>query len=260
MFLNKILDDCRARRQPTPQQIQDWRSQAGDQEPTRSLQKALCLPCKPRIIAEYKRASPSKGLIEKSGRLTPDLVANLYQTHGASAMSVLTEEAYFKGSFDDLKLAKASCNLPILRKDFLLEPWEITQSRAIGADAILLIVACLEPNKLFEMLEEASLFQLDVLVEVHTAEELEVLLDRSHPQLRLVGINNRNLTTFEVNLETSRELARAIPDSIIKVGESGFENYQQLVTFEQLDAFLVGESLMRQNDPGMALRELRGNP
>jgi indole-3-glycerol phosphate synthase len=260
MFLNKILDDCRSRRQPSKQQIQDWRLQAKNQPPTRSLVQALKSPSLPRIIAEFKRASPSKGLIEKSGRLTPELVARHYQDNGACAMSVLTEEAYFQGSFADLQAAKAHCQLPILRKDFLLEPWEVAQSRAVGADAILLIVACLEANKLFEMLQEATELELDVLVEVHSDDELEVLLQRSHPELRIVGINNRNLTTFKVNLEQSRELARAIPDSIIKVGESGFENYQQLVTYEQLDAFLVGESLMRQNDPGMALRKLRGNP
>lgn len=257
MFLNKILQDCRERRNPTSSERQTFRALAADMAAPRDFQGALRQGNWPRVIAEFKRASPSKGVLADP-KFTPGQVAVAYAQAGASALSILTEEKFFQGSLDDLKQAKLACSIPVLRKDFLLDEWEVYQSRAAGADAILLIAAALPVAKLGDMLGLATSLGLSVLVEVHHEAELEELLQHNHPDLHMIGINNRNLETFKVDLETTGHLSRRVPDRFLKVGESGFHSRDDLNRFPNVDAFLIGESLMRQNDPGMALRQLRG--
>ncbi len=204
------------------------------------------------IIAEVKRGSPSKGMMNK------DLVASsqalYYQQAGASAISVLTEPYFFFGSIQDLKDIKAKVQLPILRKDFLLEPWEVDYSYAIGADAILLIVACHTPSQLKALHQRAKEIGIPALVEVHDEEELEVALELE-PQL--VGINNRNLKTFHVDLATTEKLLPKIPQSIRVIAESGFHNLNDISRFkDRVHGFLVGEALVTHDDPGAKISEM----
>ena len=170
-------------------------------------------------------------------------------------MSVLTEEAYFQGGSADLKAARAACSLPVIRKDFLLEDWEIPQSRSWGADAVLLIAAALPVPRLARMLELCQEYGLDALVEVHTEDEARAISPLCPP---LVGINNRDLVTFRLELEVTRRLLPILPEGCVKVSESGFENFEQLLSFPEVDAFLIGETLVRTEEPGLCLRRLRG--
>lgn len=253
MFLNKILEKCREQRRPTAAQQREWIELAARSAPPRSFLDALRKTEEPRIIAEFKRASPSKGEIAPGAE--PAQVASAYAAAGACAMSVLTEENFFKGSFQDLQAARAQVQIPVLRKDFLQEEWEIHQARAWGADAILLIASVLELSRLGDMLQLTHELKMDALVEVHSQEDLEKALA---VQPRIIGINNRDLVTFQVDLENTRRLARDIPQDIVKISESGIYERRQILEFPEVDAFLVGESLMRGGDPGRALRELRG--
>jgi len=253
MFLEKILAQRHQQPVPSAEQITRWQQEALAASPARGFAKALRSGVGPRIIAEFKRASPSKGLL--SGRLDPVEQARAYESGGAVAMSVLTEQAYFQGSSADLQAARAACSLPVIRKDFLLEDWEIPQSRSWGADAVLLIAAALPLPRLARMLELCQDYGLDALVEVHTEEEA-----RAIAPLRpsLVGINNRDLVTFRLELEVTRRLLPLLPVGCVKVSESGFENYEQLLSFPEVDAFLIGETLVRTEEPGLCLRRLRG--
>lgn len=252
MFLEKILNLRRQVPVPPPDQLARWQEEALAAPPTRGFARALCSGPAPRIIAEFKRASPSKGVL--SGDLQPTEQAQAYQAGGAVAMSVLTEEVYFRGSAADLQAARAACSLPVIRKDFLLHDWEIAQSRCWGADAVLLIAAALPVARLERMLELCQKFSLDALVEVHTEEEA-----RSVAALKpaLVGINNRDLESFRVELDVTRRLLPFLPEGCVKVSESGFENSAQLAAFPEVDAFLIGETLVRTQDPRRCLRELR---
>lgn len=238
---------------PEPDQLARWQAEALAAEPTRHFTRALRSGPWPRIIAEFKRASPSKGLL--SGALEPVEQARAYESGGAVAMSVLTESAYFLGSVADLQAARAACSLPVLRKDFLLHDWEIPQSRCWGADAVLLIAAALPSARLARMLELCQEYGLDALVEVHTEEEA-----RRVAPLRpaLIGINNRDLVSFRLELEVTRRLLPLLPDESVKVSESGFENFEQLALFPEVDAFLIGETLVRTEEPQACLRRLRG--
>lgn len=226
----------------------------------RSLVEAVRLPGI-SVIAEVKRASPSKGDIR------PDLdvaeIVSLYERAGASAISVLTEERHFKGSLDDLRAARRACNLPLLRKDFIIDPYQIWEAAEAGADAILLIVAALSPAQLDHLLEEAVIAGLDCLVEVHNAEELEIakLALGSGPPAA-IGINNRNLRTFEVDLETTLNLIKSLPEGMSVVSESGIRNREDIdtLTAAGVNAVLIGETLMRSPDPGAKLRELISSP
>lgn len=253
MFLDKILELRRQISAPFPDQLDRWRTEALSAPPTRGFAQALRKGPRPRIIAEFKRASPSKGLL--NGTLDPVAQARAYEEGGAVAMSVLTEEAYFQGSAADLKAARAACSLPVIRKDFLLHDWEIPQSRCWGADAVLLIAAALPTARLARMLELCQEYGLDALVEVHTEEEA-----RQVAPLRpaLVGINNRDLISFLVELDVTRRLLPLLPDESVKVSESGFENSEQLALFPEVDAFLIGETLVRTEEPQVCLRRLRG--
>jgi indole-3-glycerol phosphate synthase len=211
----------------------------------------------PAVIAEIKKASPSKGLIRAD--FDVEWIARRYRAGGAAALSVLTDEPWFQGSLRNLELASAAVPLPCLRKDFIIDEYQIVEARAHRADAILLIAAALEDREMRHFAEVAAGFSLDVLVEVHTAKELDRVLQTLGPQgASAIGVNNRNLKTFEVRLETSIELAGKIPSGIVRVSESGIGTSADIARLRQagFDAFLIGESLVRKPDPGAALTEL----
>jgi indole-3-glycerol phosphate synthase len=207
----------------------------------------------PAVIAEVKKASPSAGVIRHDFR--PAEIASSYEQGGASCLSVLTDEQYFQGRDDYLVLARQACSLPVLRKDFIVDPWQIHQSRAIGADCILLIVAALQRDQLQELDGLAGETGLDVLVEVHDETELE---DALSTQARLVGVNNRDLHTFTTDLGTSERLRPMIPADRTMVTESGIHTVQDVrrMQLAKINAFLVGEAFMRSEDPGGALQKL----
>ena len=201
------------------------------------------------IIAEHKRRSPSKPHINFGLRLTD--VAQGYQNAGVSGMSVLTNTQYFGGSLDDLLLARAACELPLLRKEFIVDSYQILEAKAYGADAILLIAACLERTEIKQLSEFAQSLGLEVLLEVHNREELDKSL---MPSLNLLGVNNRDLTRFEVSLDTSKNLAAHIPDEFVKVSESGIGNPAAVRELQDFgyQAFLMGEHFMKTENPGIA--------
>jgi indole-3-glycerol phosphate synthase len=207
----------------------------------------------PAIIAELKKASPSKGLIRADFNV-PKLASEL-EFAGAAALSVLTDEQFFQGSLHNLELASAATRIPCLRKDFILDEFQLLEARACRADAVLLIVAALEQDQLIVLKHRAGELLLDVLVEVHDAAELDRALAAG---CDLIGVNNRNLHTFEVTLNTSFELVKCIPASVIKVAESGIDSTTDIARLRDagFDAFLIGESLMRAASPGEALHEL----
>jgi len=209
------------------------------------------------VIAEIKKASPSKGLIR--AEFDAEWLAQRYYAGGAAALSVLTDEPFFQGSLRNLELASAAVPLPCLRKDFTVDEYQIAETRAHHGDAILLIAAALSDEELVRFARLAHGLSLDVLVEVHTGEELDRALDTLGERgADAIGVNNRDLKTFEVRIETSLELASRIPSTVVRVTESGIETREELVQLRVagFDAFLIGESLMRQPDPGAALAEL----
>jgi indole-3-glycerol phosphate synthase len=211
------------------------------------------------VVAEIKKASPSKGLIRAD--FDPAWLAARYRIGGAAALSVLTDEPYFQGSLRNLELASAAAPLPCLRKDFMIDEYQIVEARAHRADAILLIAAALTNAELKHLADVAVGFSLDVLVEVHTTDELSRVLDAlGETGANAIGVNNRDLRTFEVSLETSLALVEQIPASVVRVTESGIFTPADIARLRKagFDAFLIGESLMRQPDPGAALAELLG--
>jgi indole-3-glycerol phosphate synthase len=211
----------------------------------------------PAIIAEIKKASLSKGLIRAD--FDAAWLAQRYFAGGAAALSVLTDEPFFQGSLRNLELASAAVPLPCLRKDFTVDEYQIVETRAHHGDAILLIVAALSDGELQRFAQAAHGLSLDVLVEVHTAEELDRALNAlGETGADAIGVNNRDLKTFKVRLETSLELADRIPSTVVRVAESGIATRDDLTRLRTagFDAFLIGESLMRQPDPGTALAEL----
>lgn len=207
----------------------------------------------PAVIAEVKKASPSKGVIREN--FNPAEIATSYAAHGAACLSVLTDMQYFQGAYDHLRQARAACALPVLRKDFMVDPYQVIHARAIGADCILLIVAALSLSQLLELEALAHELGMDVLVEVHDKDELETALQLKSP---LLGINNRNLRTFETSLQNTIDLLGLIPEDKLIITESGILNADDVKTMRdhQVNAFLVGEAFMRQPDPGVALEQL----
>lgn len=208
---------------------------------------------KAAVIAEVKKASPSKGVLRAS--FHPAAIATSYEQHGAACLSVLTDVSFFQGSAAYLEEARAACSLPVLRKDFLVDEYQVLQARAMGADAILLIVACLDDHRLAAFEALASELGMAVLVEVHDRHELERALRLRTP---LIGVNNRNLRTFEVDLQTTIELLAALPAGRLLVTESGILTPAdvQRLRGHGIGAFLVGEAFMRAPDPGQALAAL----
>lgn len=207
----------------------------------------------PAVIAEIKKASPSKGVLRAD--FVPADIAQSYAEHGAACLSVLTDEQFFQGSADFLKQARASCHLPVLRKDFMVDPYQIYESRAMGADAILLIVACLDDGQMRELEAIAMGLDMAVLVEVHDEHELERALKLKTP---LVGVNNRNLKTFEVSLDTTLRLKALMPAGRLLVCESGIHTREDVLRMRTggVQAFLVGEAFMRAPDPGQTMADL----
>ena len=219
----------------------------------RAFAAALARLARDGVIAEHKRRSPSKGAIRED--LAPADVARGYEAAGAAAISVLTDEPFFGGRLEHLQEARAACGLPVLRKDFVIDPWQVWEARAAGADAVLLIVAALDDTALRALLGTASAAGMDALVEAHDRAELDRALAAG---ARVVGVNNRDLRTLAVSLETSLALARAIPDDVVAVAESGIRTGADVRRLREagFDAFLVGEHLMSAPDPGAALGQL----
>lgn len=207
----------------------------------------------PAVIAEIKKASPSKGVLRAD--FIPADIAQSYAEYGAACLSVLTDVQFFQGCIDYLKQARASCQLPVLRKDFMVDAYQIYESRACGADAILLIAACLDDAQMKDFEQIALSLDMAVLVEVHDAPELERALKLKTP---LIGVNNRNLKTFEVSLDTTLSLMRDIPADRLLVCESGIHNRDDVLRMGAagVNAFLVGEAFMRAKEPGEALAAL----
>lgn len=259
-ILKKIVarkrEEVAERRARTP--LEAVKAQAAEAGPVRGfvdrLQEKIA-GGEPGVIAEIKKASPSKGVLRQD--FHPAEIAVSYADYGAACLSVLTDVDFFQGSDDYLKAARAASGLPVLRKDFMIDPYQVYEARAIGADCILLIVACLADDQMAELNALAGELGMDVLVEVHDAAELERAL--AIPG-RMVGINNRNLRTFEVSLQTTLDLLPRIPQERLVVTESGILAPEEvrLMRANGVHAFLVGEAFMRAPDPGERLAELFG--
>ena len=254
--LDRIVEDTRdevgRRRESVP--LARLEAAIADRPEGRPFSEALLRPGI-SLIAEHKRRSPSAGVI-REGATVEDIV-KAYERGGAAALSVLTEPFHFGGSLDDLRAARAICELPVLRKDFVVDPYQLYESAAAGADAILLIVAALEPDTLFELLSEARALDLDALVEIHDERELEIALE---VEADVLGINNRDLGDFSVDIERTYDLLADIPAGKTVVSESGFTSREQLDELDRVgvDAVLIGETLMRADDVEDATRRLSG--
>lgn len=257
-ILTKILQDKvrevveRAEQNP----LRSLSAQVEEQPPTRGFAAAIQARVnagEPAVIAEIKKASPSKGVIRDV--FQPSEIARSYAQNGATCLSVLTDEKYFQGHADYLKEARAACDLPVLRKDFMVDPYQVYEARLMGADAILLIAAALGDPMMSDLEQVAQSLGLDVLVEVHNEEELERAL---HLQTPLLGINNRNLRTFETSLDTTVGMLSQIPDDRVVISESGIHTAKDIAFLREngVNAYLIGEAFMRETDPGAALSEL----
>ncbi len=254
--LDRIVEDTRdevvRRREHIP--LSRLEAAIAERPEGRPFSEALLRPGV-SLIAEHKRRSPSAGAIREDA--TVDQIVLAYQRGGAAALSILTEPFHFGGSLDDLLAAKAVSELPVLRKDFIVDPYQLYESAAAGADAILLIVAALEPDALYELLQEARGLDLDALVEIHDERELEIALD---VEADVLGINNRDLGDFSVDIERTFDLLADIPAGKTVVSESGFTTRDQLDELDRVgvDAVLIGETLMRAPDVEDATRRLSG--
>ena len=218
---------------------------------TTSLAKAL-RNSQTGIIAEHKRRSPSKSLINQS--LSVSEVALGYESAGACGMSVLTDTKYFGGTLEDIIQARATVKMPLLRKEFIIDPYQIIEAKAYGADVILLIAAILSTEEIKELSEQAKRLSLDVLLEVHNQQEIQKSLMDS---IDMLGVNNRNLKTFEVDINMSKSLSEYIPDQFVKVSESGISNVETIITLKQYgyQGFLIGENFMKTENPGANAQE-----
>jgi indole-3-glycerol phosphate synthase len=257
-ILNTILarkaDEVAARSAHVP--LAELKARLADASPVRGFASALrrsIAAGDAAVIAEVKKASPSKGIIRPD--FYPADIAVSYEFGGASCLSVLTDVDFFQGSDAYLQQAREACTLPVLRKDFTVDPYQVYEARVLGADCILLIVAALDDGPLVELSDLAMQLDMDVLVEVHDIDELERALQVPAP---LLGINNRNLRTFEVSLQTTLEMKAAVPRDRVLITESGIVTAADVATLRQagVHGFLVGETFMRAPEPGEALREL----
>lgn len=248
-------DEVSARKAAQPWSVIEALARA--QAPARGFASAIETAERPALIAEIKKASPSKGLIRPN--FDPPALARAYEGGGATCLSVLTDAPSFQGHEDHLVAARAACALPVLRKDFILEPWQIAESRALGADAILIIMAAVDDERALDLYDAAEVFGMDALIEVHDEAELEraLMLDA-----RLIGINNRSLASFTTNLAVTEQLAGRVPGDRLLVSESGVATPADIARLSRAGAraFLVGESLMRQGDVAAATRALIAAP
>ncbi|HEX7046474.1 MAG TPA: indole-3-glycerol phosphate synthase TrpC [Gammaproteobacteria bacterium] len=238
--------------------LNEMRARAENGDATRGFAAALGAARnenRPGVIAEIKKASPSKGVFVLRDDFDVAGIAESYFLGGAACLSVLTDEKFFQGHIGNLELARRACRLPALRKDFIIDPWQVHESRVAGADAILLIVAALGDAMMQELCALAIDLDMDVLVEVHTADELERALALPTP---LIGVNNRDLKTFETSLDTTLELVKVMPEDRLLVTESGVHTRDDVMRLREagVAGFLVGEAFMRAPDPGARLREM----
>jgi len=232
---------------------------AADVKDKREFTTALrerILARKPAVIAEIKKASPSKGLIRAD--FDPATIARQYEKAGATCLSVLTDREYFQGANDYLLQARAACSLPVIRKDFMIDRYQIAEAKALGADCVLLIVSALEPSRLRELSDYARQITIDTLVEVHNEAELEIALDAGFD---LIGVNNRNLHTFETSLDATYRVAARLPAGKLLVTESGINSPEDVdaMIAQGVYGFLIGEAFMRAPDPGVRLQEMFAN-
>ncbi len=253
--MNKLDEICAVKRSEVAQRKIEGLAKWPSASPVRGFEQALRSTAQLgyALVAEIKKASPSKGLIRND--FDPPAHAQAYEAGGAACLSVLTDAPYFQGHEDYLVSARAACRLPVLRKDFMVDPWQVEEARAMGADAILIIVAALDDSAMAEIEAAALKVQMDVLIEVHDEAELDRALKLKS---KLIGINNRNLKTFEVGLETTARLAKLVPHDVLLICESGISTHQDCQTMAShgVRSFLVGESLMRQADVETATRRL----
>jgi indole-3-glycerol phosphate synthase len=253
-ILARKREEVAERRRALP--FAELENRAGSQPPARDFVGAIASrveTAEPAVIAEAKKASPSRGVIRAN--FDPAAIAASYQRGGAACLSVLTDVDFFQGSDAYLQTARGACKLPVLRKDFTVDPYQVLEARALGADCILLIAAALSDDQLDELNDVALQWGLDVLVEIHDRDELERAVPLGN---RLLGINNRNLHTFETSLDTTLDLLDDVPDDCIVVAESGINTRDDVAMLRQrgVNAFLVGEAFMRAPDPGAELQRL----
>ena len=259
-ILDKIVAARRAsvdhRKRVLPQIALRMAVERGSPLPVRDFRGALARPGL-SVIAEIKKASPSRGLLRDD--FTPAILATQLEQAGAAALSVLTEEEFFQGALEYLKQARRETSIPVLRKDFVFDPWQVWESRAAGADSFLLIAAILDETLLTELVTLGRSLGMEPLVEVHNRAELDRALGAG---AAIVGVNNRDLKTFQVDLAASLELIEAIPDDVVAVAESGLRTRAEMdrLAAAGFDAFLIGETLMTSPDPGAALRALLEAP
>lgn len=222
--------------------------------PTRSLIQALHQPLELAVIAEIKKASPAAGVIRAD--FNPEKIAGVYQANQAAAISVLTDRKYFQGDIADLRMIAAGSRIPLLRKDFILDEYQLLEARSTGADAILLIAEILSASQIAELTHAASTIQMDVLLELHHQDQLEKI---DFEKNRLIGINNRNLTDLSVDVNTAIHIKKCLPAGIVTVAESGIREISQVEKIKNagINAVLVGEHLLRADNPGLALHEFK---
>lgn len=255
-IINRKLQEISDRRASQP--LSALEARLGEADPCRGFADAIGAKIeagRAGVIAEIKKASPSKGVIRED--FDPAAIARSYSQGGAACLSVLTDIDFFQGSDDYLKAARAACTLPVIRKDFIIDPYQVVEARTLGADCILLIVACLEDERLAELNELAHQLGMDVLIEVHDRQEMERALRVNN---RLIGVNNRDLRTFEMDLNTTINLLEMVHDDRILVTESGIHTPDDVALMRRhgINAFLVGEAFMRAAEPGEKLSELFG--
>ena len=252
-YLDAILALHRERAAGDSRSLDNLIAQARACVPPRGFASAIRNTPHLAVIAEFKRRSPSKGVL--NGSMNPHDIATMYQSGGASCLSVLTDEPHFGGSVADLQAARSACELPVIRKDFTVDARDVCDARIMGADCVLLIAAALSANELREYLELARLIDIDALVEVHDEKELSVALDAG---ASVVGVNQRDLVTFAVDHDRAVRMGSAIPDSCVKVAESGVRGKADAVSLREAgyDAVLVGEHLVTSSDPREAVTEL----
>ncbi|MGB7451794.1 MAG: indole-3-glycerol phosphate synthase TrpC [Lysobacterales bacterium] len=252
-ILQRKSEEIAAGKAITP--MTELTAQARDCAPTRGFENSLrqALEKGPAVIAEVKKASPSAGVIRED--FQPAEIARSYESAGAACLSVLTDKDFFQGDAEFLREARSACHLPVLRKDFMMDPWQIPESRVMGADCILLIAAALEQSLMQELLGLAKESGMDVLIEVHDEAEMERALQLDHD---LIGVNNRNLNNFETSLATSERLKKMLGDDQMLVTESGIRTTSDVKRMQNsgINSFLVGEAFMREEDPGCALKRM----